>query len=869
MTPAGPYAEAADTYWRAGWRGILPVPARTKRMRLVGWTGNSGAWPSYADVFDWANNPAPDAGGGNIALRVPHHLLGIDVDDYDGKGGGATLTGLSERWGPLPPTWRSTSRDDGVSGIRFYHVPEGLAWPSNIPTGIEIIRFGHRYAVVWPSIHPEGRTYRWVSPQGVTSTVVPAIDEFPELPDTWIAGLTGGEMAAGTAKAAITLTEAQSWLLAAPGGRQCPRMSRAGIAALRALEGNPSRHDTTMAHQLRLIRYAEEGHHGVLEAITNLHAAFIGAATRPGSGQRSAVEAEAEWRRGLTGAVATIIATPGPARDPDHCCLSDTDLTDLIDPRATNPTTAPVGATTAEDGDGEDQPSSWEPVDLGPYLDGTHVRPAPGLLYRSDGIGLLYPGKVHWMHGESESGKSWCAQIAAVNVITAGGRVLYLDHESDPQEITVRFAALGADPVNILRNLVYVRPDDSSMIPHNRDAVENLLNSVFDLVIVDGVTDALGLDRASTKDTDDVAAWMRRIPRRVAARTGAAVIAIDHVTKDPDTRGRFAIGSQAKMAGIDGAAFIVEPVEPLGEGLLGEIVLRVAKDRPGSLRRHGGTYRKSDRTQEVARIKFDSRTQGNVSFSVNPPLVGLGGQGDAEFGGEVFRPTTLMERISLVLEQHPEGLSSTQVFDRIRGSKPYVMQALDVLVGEGWVERTEASRGSATRYTHRAIKAYRELHDLVEDQGPGDRIFGPTADRDPGPGSKTRGPGRSRLPAAASTGTGSRSGSRSVPVRPAETSGPGGGPVTGTKDQGPGDKTNDQAQDPQQGENHTHTQQLEQDLQTALADGPAPVGTLATRLGADVWDLDMALDRLLAQGLVTKNKKTTGPPTWSLPDSAA
>ena len=582
MTAAGPYAEAADTYWRAGWRGILPVPARTKKLRLTGWTGNNGAWPSYADVFDWANNPAPAAGGGNIALRLPHHLLGIDVDDYDGKGGGTTLARLSDAWGPLPPTWRSTSRDDGVSGIRLYHVPEGLAWPSNIPTGIEIIRYGHRYAVVWPSLHPEGRTYRWVGPQGVTSTVVPAIDEFPELPDAWIVGLTGGEMATAATKATITLTEAQTWLLAAPGGQQCPRMTRAGIAALNALEGNPGRHDTTMAHQLRLIRYAEQGHHGVLEAVTNLHAAFITAATRPGAGQRTSAEAEAEWRRGLTGAVATIIATPGPAQDPDHCCLSDTDLADLIDPRSNNTTTL-TNTPTSDNSDSDEEPpaSSWEPVDLGPYLDGTHIRPQPGLLYRSDGIGLLYPGKVHWMHGESESGKSWCAQITAVNTIATGGRVLYLDHESDPQEIAMRFVVLGASPADIARGLMYVRPDDSSMIPHNRDAVENLLKTPFDLAVVDGVTDALGLDRASTKDTDDVAAWMRRIPRRLATRTGAAVIAIDHVTKDPDTRGRFAIGSQAKMAGIDGAAFIIEPAEPIGEGLAGEIVLRVAKDQIG------------------------------------------------------------------------------------------------------------------------------------------------------------------------------------------------------------------------------------------------------------------------------------------------
>ena len=53
-----------------------------------------------------------------------HHVIGIDVDCYDGKPGADTITAWEAKGGPLPTTTFSTSRDDG-SRIRFYRVPDG------------------------------------------------------------------------------------------------------------------------------------------------------------------------------------------------------------------------------------------------------------------------------------------------------------------------------------------------------------------------------------------------------------------------------------------------------------------------------------------------------------------------------------------------------------------------------------------------------------------------------------------------------------------------------------------------------------------------------------------------------------------------
>ena len=105
-----------------------------------------------------------------------------------------------------------------------------------------------------------------------------------------------------------------------------------------------------------------------------------------------------------------------------------------------------------------------------------------------------------------------------------------------------------------------VRPDSLE----ERRAWEEVLSDTYALAIIDGVTDALGIFGCSTIDNDDVARWISKVPKQIAAHTGAAVVIIDHVTKDTSTRNRWAIGGQAKMAGLTGAAYTVEIVAPLG-----------------------------------------------------------------------------------------------------------------------------------------------------------------------------------------------------------------------------------------------------------------------------------------------------------------
>ena len=236
------FASTAVEYLTAGW---LPFPITVRGAKSPppnGVTGRTGTPPSAADVYEWLDMYPR---GHNIGLRMPETVIGIDVDHYGDKNGAATLSAAIQKWGPLPPTWRSSARD-WPSGIWFYRVPAGLHW-NDLGPAIELIKPIHRYAVVWPSTNPKAddAPYRWHEPYGDQGDdrpvdYIPRVDELPWLPDPWIDGLTDGRrLDDEVASAAVDSSEADAWLTehAEPGS--CPRVTGAARRILARLQ---SRH---------------------------------------------------------------------------------------------------------------------------------------------------------------------------------------------------------------------------------------------------------------------------------------------------------------------------------------------------------------------------------------------------------------------------------------------------------------------------------------------------------------------------------------------------------------------------------------------------------------------------------------------------
>lgn len=217
MRMVRPFADAAGHYRRAGWLGTLPLPERAKSNPPGGWTGEHDRDPDDATVAYWAAN---GQAGGNIALRLPGDVIGLDVDAYDAwrpvrdpatgqivsrlvhKRGAETLAELEAALGPLPPTWISSARP-APSGIRLLRVPPGIViTESALPGDIEIVRRGHRYMVAPPSINPEtGTVYGWWFGSSSTPWVAPGRppyrEEIPWVPQAWAVRLSARPAAVG------------------------------------------------------------------------------------------------------------------------------------------------------------------------------------------------------------------------------------------------------------------------------------------------------------------------------------------------------------------------------------------------------------------------------------------------------------------------------------------------------------------------------------------------------------------------------------------------------------------------------------------------------------------------------------------------
>jgi hypothetical protein len=264
------------------------------------------------------------------------------------------------------------------------------------------------------------------------------------------------------------------------------------------------------------------------------------------------------------------------------------------------------GQEASEEQSDDDTSRSWRPVDLAPYVNGTVERPKPSLgLFRSDGLRVIYPGKEHSGIGEMESGKSWFANGCVAAELLAGNRVVYIHfEETDPTDTVERLLALGVPGQAILDHFAFVGPED----PVTPAALAAVLTPAPTLVVLDGVNEAMSLHRLAIRE-EDGAAQFRRLLIKPCTATGAATLALDHVVKDREKRGRDALGSVHKGNGNNGVILMFETAEPFGRGLRGRSHVHVVKDRPGHLRRHGRPGRIPGKTYLGELVVDDTRTR--------------------------------------------------------------------------------------------------------------------------------------------------------------------------------------------------------------------------------------------------------------------
>jgi putative DNA primase/helicase len=316
----GPYGQAALSYIKAGWPEALPIwkgGTRDKQPMVRGYHGREGAWPDDNTNRLWAGRYAR----ANIALRLPRWVIGLDVDQYSDKYGGDSLAELQEKLGPLPGTFVSTSRTDGVSGIRLYAVPGDFAssaWPSQAAVDIDMITWYERYVICWPSVHKSGKVYQWRL-DDVPIRFLPSPSDLAMMPSDWCEYLTG--LAGGSDKWNESSFDgsARQWLEDYGGGDPCRYVEGIAVRVMENMNDGGSMHEAAKLGIAQLVKAAAEGHRGISTGLWPIRDLFIYKLGQRSGGERRRGEGKAvsEWRALVSGAVAKY---GGEVADEDEVC---------------------------------------------------------------------------------------------------------------------------------------------------------------------------------------------------------------------------------------------------------------------------------------------------------------------------------------------------------------------------------------------------------------------------------------------------------------------------------------------------------------------------------------------------------------------
>lgn len=260
----------------------------------------------------------------------------------------------------------------------------------------------------------------------------------------------------------------------------------------------------------------------------------------------------------------------------------------------------------------DDEPAD-DYTDVAALIENGIDRPVPDAGgVRTDGVFLSYSAAVNGIVAPPESGKTLIAIAQACDELAKGGRVLHIDADHNGAEATVSLylAAVSVEH-DTLTDRDRFRYVDVRSAEHLRRVIAEAAEWEPTFVVVDSVGEIVPLFGGDSNSNDDY----RRIHRETLlplARLGAAVLVLDHVTKE-EGRGGYAIGAGAKKAAIDGTYLAVAVMDPFVPGVGGSAALTILKDRHGGLR----AASPAGKNPTAAVFRLDSRA-GSSTWEFHP-----------------------------------------------------------------------------------------------------------------------------------------------------------------------------------------------------------------------------------------------------------
>jgi AAA domain/Bifunctional DNA primase/polymerase, N-terminal len=544
--PSRPYGIAAQAYHKLGF-APLPLNPKTKQPLANSFHGRSQKWPTDLEVQEMRKRH----GDANIAIVLPEDVIGLDIDAYDGKGGSETFVSLEDKLGVLPKTVKSTARDDGISGIRLFRVPEAYKdaeWPSHAGPGIDVISWYQRYVACWPSWHTGvNAMYRWYyeGDECWEQIEIVGYQMIPELPLKWCEFLARES----STRTALWSGDIPKWLNDHGKGKKCEHTAK----TLAAWKGKISEagesgglHDEIRDCVLALVGDIADGHTGGNSALKEVRALFYDyLKSRDRDRYRTRQD---EWRGFVGGAVKLRAAKTS---DEDPC----NEVAGEFRPIRTFPDTIVAD-------DVEEIPVEWLAKPFFPFgclviIDGD---PGQGkslvmasIVARASAGESVVPGLEEY-YGEPIN----CGMIGSEDDISQAvvGRLRAAGY---PNNRRVMFMGLKRSKTGKIEILTF---------PDGTQRVESFIRAnSLQLLIVDPISSFLGENVKTHTDASVRAALAPLV--EVAKATGCCIILIRHLNKDGSMKAMYRGGGSIAFSAIARSGLITGVMPPDFEGQYG------------------------------------------------------------------------------------------------------------------------------------------------------------------------------------------------------------------------------------------------------------------------------------------------------------
>lgn len=224
-------------------------------------------------------------------------------------------------------------------------------------------------------------------------------------------------------------------------------------------------------------------------------------------------------------------------------------------------------------------------VDVAAIIAGGIRTPEPDILALDAGGHLFYSGEFNLIHGDPESGKTWLCLTAVAAALAAGGKaaIIDLDHNG-AHSIIDRLQQLGIDD-DVLADPNRFRLAEPDTSEELKQVINDLCVFGPTVVTIDSLGEVLPLFGANSNNADD----FTRVHTAVVSpltKAGVAVLAVDHLPKNAESRLHGPTGTNAKNRTVGGASVRVTNVRQFVPGHGGAATLELFKDRHGGIREH-------------------------------------------------------------------------------------------------------------------------------------------------------------------------------------------------------------------------------------------------------------------------------------------